>query len=199
MYGSSDHLLSAVVVDETDLSSRKLQEFNQILMSLHKEKVKWSLSQIQEHLNELQSICVVLGLDFQHAATEVHASLTDSERRWNITNHTIERLSNTIQQLREVKLQRMQKLQDLATTMLLLWDLMDTPMEEQQLFQNVTCKIAASEEEINEPNILSEDCINHVAAEVARLEELKSSKMKELFLKKKLELGGYMQENSSDS
>ncbi|KAI4324904.1 hypothetical protein MLD38_030347 [Melastoma candidum] len=187
MYGSSDHLLSTVVVDETDLSLRKLQEFNQILASLHKEK-NGRLIQVQEHLNALQSTCSVLGMDFQHVAAEVHASLTDFDGRWSITNHTIERLDDTIQKLREAKLQRMQKLQDLATTMLLLWDLMDTPMEEQQLFQNVTCKIAASEEEIYEPNILSEDCINQVAAEVARLEELKSSKMKELFLKKKLEL-----------
>lgn len=40
IYGSSDHLLSTVDVDETDLSLRKLQEFNQILMALHKEKVQ---------------------------------------------------------------------------------------------------------------------------------------------------------------
>lgn len=40
---------------------------------------------------------------------------------------------------------------------------MDTPIEEQQLFQNVTCNIAASEHEINEPNTLSVDFINYVS------------------------------------
>lgn len=40
---------------------------------------------------------------------------------------------------------------------------MDTPMEEQQLFQNVTCNIAASEDEVNEPNSLSVDLINYVS------------------------------------
>lgn len=40
---------------------------------------------------------------------------------------------------------------------------MDTPMEEQQLFQNVTCNIAASEDEVNEPNSLSVDSINSVS------------------------------------
>ena len=96
---------------------------------------------------------------------------------------------------------------------------MDTPIEEQQMFQNVTCNIAASEHEVTEPNTLSVDFINlvsytlleynweglyflifmvhnscrsnnvmQVEAEVARLEALKSSKMKELVLKKRTEL-----------
>lgn len=57
------------------------------------------------------------------------------------------------------------QLQDLATTMLELWDLMDTPVEEQQVFQNITCNVAASEHEITEPNTLSLDCINYVSHE----------------------------------
>ena len=55
------------------------------------------------------------------------------------------------------------QLQDLATMLLELWNLMDTPLEEQQEFQNVTCNIAASEDEITEPNVLSADCIKHVS------------------------------------
>lgn len=55
------------------------------------------------------------------------------------------------------------QLQDLATTMLELWNLMDTPIEDQQRFQNVTSNIAASEHEVTEPNTLSEDFINYVS------------------------------------
>lgn len=40
---------------------------------------------------------------------------------------------------------------------------MDTPVEEQQLFQNVTCNIAASEHEVTEPNTLSMEFINLVS------------------------------------
>lgn len=40
---------------------------------------------------------------------------------------------------------------------------MDTPTEEQQSFQNVTCNIAASEHEITEPDALSVDFIKHVS------------------------------------
>lgn len=56
------------------------------------------------------------------------------------------------------------------------------------MFQNVTCNMAASEHEITEPNTLSVEFINLVETEVARLEKLKSSKMKELVLKKRIEL-----------
>ncbi|KAH0933303.1 hypothetical protein HID58_010420 [Brassica napus] len=62
-------------------------------------------------------------------------------------------------------LTRMQKLQDLATTMLELWNLMDAPIEEQQKYQHITCNIAASEHEITQANSLSEDFIKYVEAE----------------------------------
>lgn len=39
---------------------------------------------------------------------------------------------------------------------------MDTPIKEQQIFQNVTSLIAASEDEVTEPNTLSLDFINYV-------------------------------------
>jgi Ase1/PRC1/MAP65 family protein len=47
--------------------------------------------------------------------------------------------------------------------MLELWNLMDTPLEEQQVFQNVTSNIAASEHEITEPNTLSIDFLSYVS------------------------------------
>lgn len=55
------------------------------------------------------------------------------------------------------------QLQDLATMLLELWNLMDTPVDEQQAFQHVTCNIAASEDEITDPNMLSADFIKYVS------------------------------------
>jgi len=52
--------------------------------------------------------------------------------------------------------------------MLELWNLMDTPLEEQQMFQNVTCNIAASEHEITEPNTLSIDFLSYVSPLLCR-------------------------------
>ncbi|KAK7391785.1 hypothetical protein VNO78_20206 [Psophocarpus tetragonolobus] len=185
IYGTREHI--PAVVDETDLSLRKLEELHRQLHALQIEKSS-RLKQVQEHLYMLNSLCLVLGLDFKQTINGIHPSLVDSEGSKSVSNDTIQKLAVAIQGLREVKLQRMQKLQDLATTMLELWNLMDTPIEEQQMFQNVTCNIAASEHEVTEPNTLSVEFINLVETEVGRLEELKSSKMKELVLKKRTEL-----------
>ncbi|KAL7253883.1 hypothetical protein ACSBR1_008261 [Camellia fascicularis] len=185
---SFEYIPPCIVVDETDLSLRKLEELHRELMALQKEKSD-RLKHVLDLLNTLNSLCLVLGIDFKETVNEVHHSLgNNSEGTTNISNDTIEQLGIVIQRLRKVKIQRMQQLQDLATSLLELWNLMDTPIEEQQMFQNVTCNIAASEHEITEPNMLSLDSINNVEAEVCRLEKLKSSKMKELVLKKRSEL-----------
>ncbi|OIV90712.1 hypothetical protein TanjilG_15098 [Lupinus angustifolius] len=185
IYGPREYIEG--IVDQTDLSLRKLEELQGQLHALQIEK-SVRLKKIQEHLNTLNSLCSVLGLDFYQTVNGIHPSLGDPEGSKNVSNDTLQQLDVAIQQLREVKLQRMQKLQDLASTMLELWNLMDTPVEEQQMFQNVTCNIAASEDEVTEPNTLSTDLINCVDTEVSRLEKLKSSKMKELVLKKRTEL-----------
>lgn len=62
-----------------------------------------------ENLHTLNSLCSVLGMDFNHTVSEVHPSLCVSEGTKNISNHTIEQLAAAIQRLREVKIQRMQR------------------------------------------------------------------------------------------
>ncbi|KAI3411264.1 uncharacterized protein J3R85_018146, partial [Psidium guajava] len=185
LHRSKEHTSSKVVVDESDLSLRKLEELHGQLHALQQQKSN-RLKQIQDYMCTLNSLCMVLGLDFEHTVCEVH--LSNEEGSKDISNGMIEQLASMIKNLREVKLQRMQRLQDLATNLLELWNLMDTPLEEQLMFQNVTCNVAASEHEVTEPNALSVASINDVEAEVARLEELKLSKMKELVLKKRSEL-----------
>ncbi|KAA8539835.1 hypothetical protein F0562_026527 [Nyssa sinensis] len=187
IYRSSEYTPSNTVVDETDLSLRKLEDLHKVLQALQEEKND-RLKLVLDHLNTLNSLCLVLGMDFKQTVSEVHPSLGDFEGTKSISNDTIEQLAIVIQRLQGVKIQRMQQLQDLATSLLELWNLMDTPIEEQQVFQNVTCNVAASEHEITEPNILSVEFINHVEAEVSQLEELKASKIKEFVLKKRLEL-----------
>ncbi|XP_023911377.1 65-kDa microtubule-associated protein 3 isoform X2 [Quercus suber] len=178
---------NTVVLDETDLSIRRLEELRKHLLGLQNQK-RNRLKQVQDHLHTLNSLCLVLGMDFRHIAGEIHSTLKETDGTRDISDHTLEKLAAAIQSLREIKIQRMQRLQDLASALLEMWNLMDTPMEEQQLFLNVTSNISASEPEITEPNMLSVIFLNHVEAEVVRLEQLKSSKMKELVIKKRLEL-----------
>ncbi|KAL6541765.1 hypothetical protein OROGR_011251 [Orobanche gracilis] len=187
IYSPGGSFLNDTAGDENDLSLRYFEELQRELQALQKEKCE-RLKQVMDHLSYLYSCCSVLGLDFEQTVNEIHPSLGDPESSKNISNDTIEKLGTAILRLREVKIQRMQQLQDLASSLLELWNLMDTPIEEQQRFQKVTCNIAASEDEITEPDMLSADFINYVKAEVSRLEEFKASKMKELVLKKKAEL-----------
>lgn len=62
-----------------------------------------------DRLNSLYSLCIVLGLDFKKVVNRIHPSLEEAESSKNISNSTIEKLGTAIQQLREIKLQRMQQ------------------------------------------------------------------------------------------
>ncbi|KAK9063242.1 hypothetical protein SSX86_017112 [Deinandra increscens subsp. villosa] len=175
------------VLDETDLTLRKLEELHVQLQALEKEKSD-RIKKVLDHMSSLSSLCSVLGIDFNQTVHEINPGLAETEGTKSISNDAIGRLAAAIERLHEVKIERMQRLQNLASSLLELWDLMDTPVEEQQIFQSVTSNIAASEQEITEPNLLSIEFINYVEAEVSRLESLKSSKMKELVFKKRSEL-----------
>ncbi|XP_054788068.1 65-kDa microtubule-associated protein 3 isoform X2 [Prosopis cineraria] len=187
IYGPRESAPIKSIIEESDLTLRKLEELHRQLHTLQKEKSE-RLKKVQDQLHTVKSLTSVLGLDFKQTLCDLHPSLGYSEGSKSVSDDTIQQLSASIQKLRDVKLQRMQKLQDLATTMLELWNLMDTPVEEQLKFQNVTSNIAASEQEMIEPNTLSVDFIHYVEAEVTRLEEIKASKMKELVLRKRTEL-----------
>ncbi|XP_022769687.1 65-kDa microtubule-associated protein 4 [Durio zibethinus] len=176
-----------VLVDETKLSLRRLEKLQSEMHELQNEKIN-RLNQVQDHLNTINSLCTVLGMDFKQTVCRIHPTLDDLNAEKDASNNTIARLAAQIQSLLELKIKRMRKIQDLASALLELWHLMDTPIEEQQMFLNVTCKIAASEPEITEPNMLSIDCIKKVEEEVSRLQQLKTSRMKEIVLKKKVEL-----------
>ncbi|XP_057805601.1 65-kDa microtubule-associated protein 3 isoform X2 [Salvia miltiorrhiza] len=183
--GSTETCLDEMSIDESDLSIKKLDDLHTQLLLLQKEKDE-RLKQLLHLLNIVNALCLVLGMDFKSTVCSVHPSLDNACERKSISADTIQGLSAMICRLKNVKLQRMQTLQDLAMTMVELWTLMDTPVEEQQMFQNVTCTIAAAENEVTEPNSLSLEIINDAEAEVMRLQEMKMSKIKEVLLKKRL-------------
>ncbi|KAI3815854.1 hypothetical protein L1987_15537 [Smallanthus sonchifolius] len=172
------------LLDETDLSLRKLEELHVQLQALEKEKSD-RLKKVLDHLSTLSSLCLVLGMDFNQTVHEINPGLAATEGTKSISDDAIGRLAAAIERLREVKIERVQRIKKLATSLLELWNLMDTPVEEQQVFQSVTYNIGASEQEITEPNLLSVEFINYVEAEVSRLDDMKLSKMKELVFKKR--------------
>ena len=54
------------------------------------------------------------------------------------------------------------QLQELAGQLIDLWNLMDTPEQERQLFDHVTCNISASVDEVTIPGALAMDLIEQV-------------------------------------
>ncbi|XVF03772.1 hypothetical protein REPUB_Repub05bG0022000 [Reevesia pubescens] len=176
-------------VDESDLSLKKLDEYQVKLLELQKEKSD-RLHKVLEFVSTVHDLCAVLGMDFFSTVTEVHPSLDDSigVQSKSISNDTLLRLAKTVSALNEDKKQRLHKLQELATLLIDLWNLMDTPEEERRLFDHVTCNISASVDEVTVPGTLALDLIEQAEVEVERLDKLKSSRMKEIAFKKQVEL-----------
>lgn len=185
----NSNLSESPAVDESDLSLEKLDEFQSQLHDLQKEKSE-RLHKVLEFVSTVHDLCAVLGLDFLSTVTEVHPSLKDSTgvQSKSISNDTLSRLANTVLALKEDKKQRLHKLQESATQLIDLWNLMDTPDEERKLFEHVTCNISASVDEVTVPGSLALDLIEQTEVEVERLDQLKSSRMKEIAFKKQAEL-----------
>ncbi|KAK1406990.1 hypothetical protein QVD17_38600 [Tagetes erecta] len=176
-------------VDESDLSLKKLDEFNDQLQELQKEKSD-RLHKVLEFVSTVHDLCAVLGIDFYSTVTEVHPSLNDATgvQSKSISNDTLARLANTVLALKEDKKQRLKKLQELATQLIDLWNLMDTSKEERSCFDHVTCNISASVDEVTVPGALALDLIEQAEVEVERLDKLKGSRMKEIAFKRQGEL-----------
>ncbi|KAG0560898.1 hypothetical protein KC19_9G023200 [Ceratodon purpureus] len=176
------------VPEEKDLTLRRLDEYHGQLATLQKEKSE-RLHRVLEYVSLMHQLCSVMGMDFFNIVTQVHPSLDDSrELPKSISNETLDGLANTIHSLQIEKKKRVIKVKEIGTKMLELWTLMGTPGQEQQVFQHITCLITASEDDIVGPSALSVETIEEAQIEVERLDVLKKSKMKELVLKKRLDL-----------
>lgn len=181
--------VSSLNLEEQDLSLRKLTEYQTQLRTLQKEKSE-RLHKVLECVNEVHSLCGVLGLDFGKTVGDVHPSLhgTTVEQSTNISDSTLEGLDQTILKLKTERKVRYQKLKDIVASLSELWNLMDSTKEEKSNFSRITLMLGSSELEILEPGALSTENIEQASAEVERLTKLKASRMKELVMKRRSEL-----------
>ncbi|OMO72559.1 Microtubule-associated protein, MAP65/Ase1/PRC1 [Corchorus olitorius] len=200
----SDTMISSLTLEEQDLSLRRLTEFQTHLQTLQKEKLfvsnlfrslKFSLlsdrlHKVLEYTNEVHLLCGVLGLDFSQTVSDVHPSLqrANQEQSTNISNGTFEGLEKTINKLKTERKIRIQKLRDTVSALFELWNLMDTPQADKNVFSRAISVLRLSEAEVTEPGVLSIEMIEQASAEVERLTKLKASRMKELVMKRRLEL-----------
>ncbi|XP_022734834.1 65-kDa microtubule-associated protein 6-like isoform X1 [Durio zibethinus] len=185
----NDTMISCLTLEDQDMSLRKLTEFQTHLQTLQKEKSD-RLHKVLEYVNEVHLLCGVLGLDFAQSVSDVHPSLqrTNQEQSTNISNGTFEGLEQTINKLKTERRIRIQKLRDIVAALFELWNLMDSPQTEKNVFSRATSVLRLSEAEVAEPGVLSTEMIEQAAAEVERLTKLKASRMKELVMKRRSEL-----------
>ncbi|KAK6242446.1 hypothetical protein SCA6_007835 [Theobroma cacao] len=181
--------INSLTLEDQDLSLRRLTEFQTHLQTLQKDKSD-RLRKVLEYVNEVHLLCGVLGLDFSQTVSDVHPSLqkANQEQSTNISNGTFEGLEQTINKLKTERRIRIQKLRDIVAALFELWNLMDSPQAEKNVFSRATSVLKLSEAEVTEPGVLSTEMIAQASAEVEKLTKLKASRMKELVMKRRSEL-----------
>ncbi|KAK4720605.1 hypothetical protein R3W88_010838 [Solanum pinnatisectum] len=181
--------LSTLNLGEHDLSTRKLSECQSHLRALQKEK-SVRVQRVLDSVNEVHTLCGVLGLDFGETVSNVHPSLHETclGQYTNISDSTLEGLDQAILKLKTERKVRYQKLKDVAGSLFELWKLMDTTREERRKLSRIISFLDISESKVVEPSALTLEVIQQVSAEVGRLTKLKASRMKELVMKRRAEL-----------
>ncbi|XP_068328484.1 65-kDa microtubule-associated protein 5 [Pyrus communis] len=176
-------------LDERDLSVKRLRDLQSQLEELQREKVL-RLERVSANVNIIHELSVVMSIDFCKTINKVHPSLTDhsSAQSKSISNDTLARLTTLTDSLKQEKQQRLQKLKYLGSKLIELWNLIETPIDEQKRFDHVTSIISSSVDEVSRQGCLSLDVIEQTEVEVERLNVLKASKMKELVFKRQSEL-----------
>ncbi|KAG0453664.1 hypothetical protein HPP92_024968 [Vanilla planifolia] len=188
--GRSEECVAATV-NENDLSVKKLEEFHSELQRLNREKSN-RLMRVQKYVREIDELAATMGMESAKIITGVHPSLDGSrdERSRSISDAILEMLDYTVKQLKDEKKKRMDKLCKLGKALTNLWNLMDAPVEDRQPFIKMGIFSSSFSEDNACHGSLTLDIIDQVELEVARLDQLKASKMKELFCRKTEELEG---------
>ncbi|CAH2058792.1 unnamed protein product [Thlaspi arvense] len=176
-------------IDESDLTQRKLDEQRAHLQDLRKEKAV-RLQKVDSYISAVHELSEIMSFDFSKALNNVHKSLTEFSKTHSksISNDTLARLTELVESLKNEKRQRLFKLQGLGITMQELWNLMETPMDERRRFESLSSLLSVPADDALGKGCLGLNILREAEDEVKRLNALKSSKMKELVLKRQCEL-----------
>ncbi|CAI0381218.1 unnamed protein product [Linum tenue] len=191
-----DDSITNVIVNENDLSSKKLEEYQSELQRLHKEKLLLSshqkndrLQQVEMYIDTIRNLSATLGMESSMIITKVHPTLNElCGISKNISDTILAKLNSTVETLKEDKQKRTEKLYHLGKALTNLWNLMDTSYGDRRQFFHVTNLLRKSSSEVSDPGCLAQNIIQEAEAEVKRLDQLKASKTKEIFFKKQSEL-----------
>ncbi|KAH7431647.1 hypothetical protein KP509_08G058500 [Ceratopteris richardii] len=184
--GEATAFTSAV---EQDLSVERLEEYHTHLQALLNEKAE-RLERVNSYLRTIHDLCSILSMDAFKMISDVHPSLVKPTENLpkSISDETLDGLKLPVQSLQHERKKRLSMIQDLGTSLFELWNLMDTPHDERRPFRMITNIVGAKDDEVSGSGVLSLDKIQQAEEEVQRLDQLKASKMKELVMKKQVEL-----------
>ncbi|KAK6934019.1 hypothetical protein RJ641_036913 [Dillenia turbinata] len=164
-----------------DLTLKKLEELRAHLQELQAEK-NLRLQKVNSYLNSIHELCAVMSIDVNQKVSDVHPSLVCTPK--SFSNDTLAKLLGTIQSLKQEKESRLQKIKDLAGALVKLWNLLETPLDEQKRFDHVISLVPFSVHEVFGQGVLSSSAVNQAEIEVERLNVLRSRKLKELVMSK---------------
>ncbi|XP_070016728.1 65-kDa microtubule-associated protein 5 isoform X3 [Nicotiana sylvestris] len=155
---------------------QKLSVVDPVLKDIRTKKQE----RIKEFLNIETQIAVIC------------AEIAGNDRVIGPTDIQVDEQDLTAKRLGELKshLQELQseKLQDLGSSLIELWNLMDMPMEEQLRFNHITSLVSSSIDEVSKQGSLAIHIVEQAEVEVERLNVLKTGKLKELIFKRQNEL-----------
>ncbi|KAJ6388179.1 hypothetical protein OIU77_026700 [Salix suchowensis] len=183
-----DDSITNVIVNENDLSLKKLDEYQIELQRLCNEKND-RLQLVDTYIDTIHDLSSTLGMESSMIITKVHPTLNElCGISKNISDSILDKLNSTVESLKEEKQTQLEKLHQLGKALTNLWNLMGTPYKDRHSFSNVTDLLSLSSAEVSGHGSLTLNIIQQAEAEVKRLDQLKASKMKELFFKKQNEL-----------
>ncbi|KAK9109985.1 hypothetical protein Sjap_018045 [Stephania japonica] len=134
------------------------------------------LQKISDNIKPIHEFSDVLSVDLSKTVDKVliHLCLCSSfanSQLNNISDVSSKRLGKAVDSLKQEKERRLRKFQDLGSTLIELWNTLDTPADERERFDPVTALISVTVDEAN-----------------VEIEKLKASKMEKLVLEKQKEL-----------
>ncbi|KAG8048054.1 hypothetical protein GUJ93_ZPchr0008g13067 [Zizania palustris] len=179
-----------ITVNQEDLSLKKLDEHQSELQRLKREKSD-RLCKVEEYKVLIHNYAKIMGMDPSKILSNVHTSLLDGasdQQTKNISDDILIKLNTMVRQLQEEKRHRMDKLHSLGKALTNLWNILDTTMEERRPYGEIKIYLMTSGSSMLGIGSLTLETIQKIESEVQRLDHLKASKMKELFMIKQTEI-----------
>ncbi|GKA63853.1 65-kDa microtubule-associated protein 8 [Tanacetum coccineum] len=104
-----DDSLPDVIVNENDLSLKKLEEYQMELKRLHADKSD-RLEKVKNYISTIQKLSATLGMDASMIITKVHPSLNElSGLSKNMSDRILAKLNSTVESLEAEKQSRIEK------------------------------------------------------------------------------------------